>query len=73
MKLAITTSLAALALTLGACGTTGPDRYQTELAKLEADCTAKDGVLQTTGATTGQASRDYACRITQATRIPPAR
>ncbi len=69
MKLAITTGLTALALTLGACAT-GPDRYQAELAKLEADCTAKDGVLQTTGVTTGQASRDYACRITQATRLP---
>lgn len=71
MKLAIVTGLAAITLGLGACaGSMGPDRYQVELDKLEADCGSRDGVLQTTGSQTGQPSRDYVCRVTPATRLP---
>jgi len=56
--------LAAAASALAACASTGePSRYQTEMNRLETDCTARDGILIPTGATSGQPARDYACEI----------
>ncbi|MFK0300529.1 hypothetical protein ACIQTU_15065 [Brevundimonas sp. NPDC090276] len=65
--------LAALAspLVLGACATgKAIPTYQQDLDKLEAECTARGGILTPSGATTGRAQTDYLCKITGATRIP---
>lgn len=51
-------------LALSACATrTGPDAGS-ELAKLEADCKARGGVLVQTGRATGREALDNICRIT---------
>lgn len=59
-------------LMLGACATSQPaSTYQQDLDKLEANCTARGGILTPSGATTGRAQTDYLCKITGgATRIP---
>lgn len=50
---------------LAACASTGgASRYQAELDKLEADCRARDGILQPTGSQSARPARDYVCRIT---------
>ena len=65
-------TLAALAATLiaglSACATDagstrGPSRYSQEMDRLTAECTAREGMLQPTGATSGEPARDYACVI----------
>lgn len=74
MKISMMTTILAGAVALGACASTGgTSRYNEEMARLEADCRAQGGVLQTTGSQSNQAALDYACRATPATRLPPAR
>ena len=70
--LALAAFVAPLALTLGGCATGQPlSAYQKDLDKLEADCTARGGILTPSGAATGRAQIDYLCKITGgATRIP---
>ena len=53
------------AVTLGACASDGgrPSRYSQEMDRLTSDCTAREGILQPTGATSGEPARDYACVI----------
>ncbi|QBX36379.1 hypothetical protein E4M02_12510 [Brevundimonas sp. S30B] len=64
--LLLSTSLAA-GLLLSACAGAGAtNRYQAELDRLEADCQARRGALTPTGASTGYAARDFACRINEA-------
>ncbi|MES2833624.1 MAG: hypothetical protein V4707_02820 [Pseudomonadota bacterium] len=52
-------------LLLSACaGTAGPDgSYSEQLARLNADCVARGGVLSPTGATTGRVETENVCRI----------
>ncbi len=59
-------------LALGACATGKPmPTYQQELDKLEAECTARGGILTTSGAATGRVQTDYLCKITGGpARIP---
>ena len=57
-------ALAGLLLLAGCASTGGPNRYQAELDKLEADCRARDGILQPTGSQSARPARDYVCRIT---------
>ena len=59
-------------LLLGACVTSKTyPTYQQELDTLEADCTARGGILTPSGANSGHVQRDYLCKITGgATRIP---
>lgn len=59
-------------LALGACasGRSLPT-YQQEYDKLEAECTARGGILTTTGVSTGRPQTDNICKITgPATRLP---
>lgn len=70
----ILAALAALVapMALGACATgkTFPS-YQEEFDKLDADCTARGGILTPSGATTGRPQTDNICKINgPATRIP---
>lgn len=60
----------AAALVLAACAT-GPtiNRYQTDLAKLDADCRERGGILQPTNAATGRPETEYFCRLGNASRI----
>lgn len=67
-------ALAALvAMTTAACatppGAAPTNSYRTDFDRLAADCRARGGILTPTGATTGRAETEYACRITGATRI----
>ena len=66
MKSTIRSALVIAGLaTLAACTITGgPSRYQAELDRLDADCRARDGILQPTGSQSAQPARDYVCRIT---------
>lgn len=57
-------AMAGAALLAGCASTGGTSRYQTELDKLEADCRARDGILQPTGGQSSNPARDYVCRIT---------
>jgi len=61
----------ALTATLSACASDGTrSRYSQDMDRLTAECTAREGILQPTGATSGEAARDYACVIRGgATRI----
>ena len=52
------------ALALSACATRSAADPSAELAKLEADCKARDGVLVQTGRTTGHEALDNVCRLT---------
>lgn len=57
-------AVTALAAALAACASDGmPSRYSQEMDRLTADCTAREGILQPTGATSGEPARDYACVI----------
>ena len=50
---------------VGCAGASGsPSRYSAEFDRLEADCTAREGILSPTGSQSGQPARDYACKIT---------
>ena len=64
----VTASLIAtgvMAAILSACATVDgpPSRYSQEMDRLTSDCTAREGVLQPTGAVSGEPARDYACII----------
>ena len=60
--------LAALALTLAACASqgSGGNMLANERDQLERGCTARGGILVPSGANTGRASTDYACKINAA-------
>ncbi|WP_395944273.1 hypothetical protein [Brevundimonas sp.] len=66
--------LAMASLALAACATGATDKtntYGAELNRLEAECTARQGILIATGTQSGFPARDHACRITGgASRIP---
>ena len=66
MKSTIRSALvsAGLAMLTACTSTGGPSRYQAELDRLDADCRARDGILQPTGSQSAQPARDYVCRIT---------
>ena len=72
MRAALVLAALIAPLALGACATGKTmSTYQQDLDKLEAECTARGGILTPTGATTGRAQTDYLCKITGgATRIP---
>ena len=57
--------ISVVAVTLGACASAGgpPSGYSQEMDRLTSDCTARDGILQPTGAVSGEPARDYACII----------
>ena len=57
--------ISVVAVTLGACASAGgpPSRYSQEMDRLTSECTARDGILQPTGAVSGEPARDYACII----------
>ena len=56
--------LAGLALTLGACATAGPSRYQEELDRLADACRARGGVLTPRSTPpTGNPGADNACYV----------
>jgi len=59
-------------LALGACATGRPlPTYQQEFDKLQAECTAREGILTPSGAQTGRPQTDYVCKITGgSSRIP---
>lgn len=53
-----------LGLALSACSTaSGPNRYSTELATLAADCTARGGILVSTGTQSSSPQQDNVCEI----------
>jgi len=66
-------ALAAAAVSLTACASTGdggPNSYGARLEKLSTDCQARGGILTASGAQTGRPETDNVCRITGgATRI----
>lgn len=60
------------ALTLAACASgAGPNRHQTEIDRLAAECRTRGGILvPLPGPQTGRAAADHACQINGgATRI----
>lgn len=63
-KVRPTLLIAGLAMLAACASTGGPSRYQAELDRLDADCRARDGILQPTGSQTAQPARDYVCRLT---------
>lgn len=71
MRIALISLVLALPA-LAACGTTtGKSQYRQDFDRLEAGCTAREGILTPTGAQTGRPETEYACRITGgASRIP---
>ena len=53
------------ALALSACaGAMGPNHYQTEFERLQAECAARGGILSPTGQQTGRPQLDNVCKIT---------
>ena len=65
MRIVLFAAPAALALTLSACASDmGPNRYQTELNRLSADCEARGGILSPTGEQSGRPQLDNVCKIT---------
>ena len=73
MRAALILAALAAPLALGACATSGKPMptYQQDYDKLDAECTARGGILAPTGGTTGRPQTDYLCKITGgATRIP---
>lgn len=63
-------SVALLCLSACAGTATGENSYSARMDRLTAECTARQGILASTGATTGRPETDYACRISGgATRI----
>lgn len=60
-------------LALAACATGGKTlpSYSQEMKRLEAECTARQGILTPSGLQTGRPQTDYVCKITGgASRIP---
>lgn len=51
------------ALALASCASTGTNQYQEDFDKLEAECTARDGILVPTGRLSGRPQLDNVCRI----------
>lgn len=76
---AIVPTLGLLALTacLTACATglmapAVPGSYRAEMDRLEAECTARGGILIASGRQSGQPALDNPCKINgPATRLPP--
>lgn len=65
MRIVLFAAPAALAVTLSACASgMGESHYQTELARLSADCEARGGVLAPTGGQSGRPQLDNVCKIT---------
>ena len=68
MTLKMTIGAALLAgILLPGCATSaanGSASYRAEVERLEAECTARDGILTPTGSQTTYPRRDYACKIT---------
>lgn len=55
----------AVLLAATACApTAGADRYNTDLERLTAECTARGGILAPTGQQTGRPQTDNICKIT---------
>ncbi|HEX8661854.1 MAG TPA: hypothetical protein VF686_08295 [Brevundimonas sp.] len=48
----------------GCAPTTGGNRYDNDLQRLTADCTARGGILAPTGQQTGRPETDNVCKIT---------
>ncbi len=73
-RLVLSSALLGLSLGLAACAGTPRQPYQTygeELARLNADCVERGGVLVPSGSgSTGRPSVDNVCRISGASRIP---
>lgn len=61
----LTPALLLLSSCAGAVGADGS--YSDQLARLNADCVARGGVLSPTGATTGRVETENVCRINGAT------
>jgi hypothetical protein len=61
---AIAVMLCGFALSACASAAGGTNSYSADLDRLEADCTAREGILTPTGSQSGQPARDYACKIT---------
>ncbi|MBU1323935.1 MAG: hypothetical protein KJ676_01695 [Alphaproteobacteria bacterium] len=55
--------LAALTAAACAAGPTSGNTYESEFAKLTADCERRGGILATNGQQTGDPARDYVCEI----------
>jgi len=75
MRIIPLTAVTVLALGMVGCASSsGTSNYQQDLARLEASCKAKDGVLVPSSAPqSGTPSNDYGCRIVgPASRIPPS-
>lgn len=72
MILATTAGVFALAASLGGCATSSSESvYNNDLQQLEQECTARGGILTSTGQLTGRARTDNVCRITgNASRVP---
>ena len=65
MRIVLIAAPAALAVTLSACASgMGESHYQTELARLSADCEARGGILAPTGGQSGRPQLDNVCKIT---------
>lgn len=64
-RLTVLVALPLCAAALAACASSGgPNRYQTELDAYEAECRARDGILQPrSGVYSGQARADNVCVI----------
>ncbi|HYC97152.1 hypothetical protein [Brevundimonas sp.] len=74
MRIVLLAAPAALALALAACASDmGPNRDQSELARLAEECRARGGILVTSKAElTGRPAADNICQIHgPATRIEP--
>ncbi|MGO4408776.1 MULTISPECIES: hypothetical protein [unclassified Brevundimonas] len=72
MRTALVLAALVAPLALAACASGRPlPTYQQDLDRLEADCSARGGILAPTGANTGRAQTDYLCKITGgASRLP---
>lgn len=69
MRVILSIAVLALPLLSGCAADGAPNRYQLEINRLEAECRERDGILMSTGSQTGEAARDYACRIPNASRL----
>jgi hypothetical protein len=65
MRVVLIAAPAALAMALSACASgMGESHYETQLAKLAADCSARGGVLSPTGEQSGRPQLDNVCKVT---------